>query len=132
MHQPLGNFSAVPLKTPKKSWSFSGIQSFEQGHPNLGSLYSGCACYFLSGSTTVFDEPSGAACMPGGVSPCGLDAGAPPVLVFIGPVQPCGCNCPFVSGVTVRPMLDSGLTAVLFSGRVCAHAIPVEETKHTM
>src|ERR1022692_3403260 len=99
--------------------------------PNLGLLYSGCACYFLSGSTTVFDEPSGAACMPGGVSPCGLDAGAPPVLVFIGPVQPCGCNCPFVSGVTVRPMLDSGLTAVLFSGRVCAHAIPVEETKQT-
>src|SRR5664279_522263 len=80
------------LKTPKKSWSFSGIQSFEQGHPNLGSLYSGCACYFLSGSTIVFDEPSGAACMPGAVSPCGLEAGAPPDLVLIGPVQPCGCN----------------------------------------
>jgi hypothetical protein len=30
--------------------------------------------------------------MPGGVSPCGLEAGAPPLdLVFIGPVCPCGC-----------------------------------------
>src|SRR5665647_2559389 len=99
--------------------------------PNLGSLYSGCACYFLSGSTTVFDEPSGAACMPGAVSPCGLEAGAPPGLVLIGPVQPCGCNCRFGSGVTVRPVLDSGLSAVLFSGRACAHAIPAEETKQT-
>src|ERR1039458_8091343 len=60
--------------------------------PNLVSLYSGCACYFLSGSTTVFDEPSGAACMPGALSPCGLEAGAPPDLVLIWPVQPCGCN----------------------------------------
>src|SRR5664280_1670620 len=81
--------------------------------PNLGLLYSGCACYFLSGSTTVFDEPSGAACMPGAVSPCGLEAGAPPRLVLIGPV------------------LDPGLSAVLFSGRACAHAIPAEETKQT-
>src|SRR5450759_3240025 len=52
--------------------------------PNLGSLYSGCACYFLSGSTTVFDEPSGVACMPGAVSPRGLEAGAPPGLVLLG------------------------------------------------
>ncbi len=40
----------------------------------------------------VLSEPFGAACMPGGVSPCGLAAGAPPLdLVFIGPVCPCGC-----------------------------------------
>ena len=40
--------------------------------------------------TMVFDEPSGAACTPG-VSPCGLSAGGPPVVVSIGPVSPCGC-----------------------------------------
>src|SRR5450756_1850867 len=40
--------------------------------------------YFFSGSTTVFDEPSGADCMPGGVSPCGVEAGAPLVVVVIG------------------------------------------------
>jgi hypothetical protein len=33
---------------------------------------------FLSGSIVVFDEPSGADCIPGGVCPCGLEAGAPP------------------------------------------------------
>ena len=41
---------------------------------------------------TVLSEPFGAACMPGGVSPCGLEAGAPPFdLVLIGPALPCGC-----------------------------------------
>ena len=41
---------------------------------------------------TFLSEPFGAACIPGGVSPCGLEAGAPPVdLVSIGPVFPCGC-----------------------------------------
>jgi hypothetical protein len=29
--------------------------------------------------------------MPGGVSPCGLEAGAPPDLVLIGPGFPCTC-----------------------------------------
>src|SRR5665811_116590 len=67
-------------------------------------------CYFLSGKTTVFDEPSGAACMPGAVSPCGLEAGAPPLVVLIGPVQPCGGNCPLASGVTVRPVVDINTT----------------------
>src|ERR1039458_3525104 len=99
--------------------------------PNLGLLYSGCACYFLSGSTTVFDEPSGAACRPGAVSPCGLEAGAPPEFGLIGPVQPCACNSPSFPGVTLRPVLDSCLSAFLFSGRACAHAIPAEETKQT-
>ena len=43
------------------------------------------------GPEIVFDDPSGADCMPGGVSPCGLEAGAPPLLpVVIGPVGPCG------------------------------------------
>lgn len=41
---------------------------------------------------TFLSEPFGAACIPGGVSPCGLEAGAPPVdLVSIGPVLSCGC-----------------------------------------
>jgi hypothetical protein len=31
----------------------------------------------LSGSVVVFEEPSGADCIPGGVCPCGLEAGAP-------------------------------------------------------
>ena len=34
--------------------------------------------YFLSGPEIVLSEPSGAACMLGGVCPCGLSAGAPP------------------------------------------------------
>ncbi len=41
---------------------------------------------------TGLSEPFGADCIPGGVSPCGLEAGAPPVdFVLIGPVLPCGC-----------------------------------------
>ena len=63
-------------------------------------------CYFLSGKATIFDEPSGADCMPGGVSHGGLEAGAPPLVVLIGPVQPCGGNCPLASGVAVRPVVD--------------------------
>ena len=39
----------------------------------------------------VLSEPFGADCIPGGVSPWGLDAGAPPDLVSSGPVFPCGC-----------------------------------------
>src|ERR1700742_3877603 len=51
--------------------------------------------YFLSGPEIVLSDPSGAACMPGGVCPCGLSAGAPPpVPVVIGPVGPCGCIWP--------------------------------------
>jgi hypothetical protein len=43
--------------------------------------------------------------MAGGVSPCGLSAGAPPVPVSRGPVFPCGVVV-FVSGEsTVRPVL---------------------------
>ena len=45
-------------------------------------------------STTVLEDPSGAACMPGGVWPCGLSAGAPPEPVSKGPVRPWGCICP--------------------------------------
>lgn len=41
---------------------------------------------------TGLSEPFGADCIPGGVSPCGLVAGAPPVdWVLTGPVLPCGC-----------------------------------------
>jgi hypothetical protein len=32
--------------------------------------------------------------MPGGVSPCGLLADAPPLFASRGPVRPCGCICP--------------------------------------
>src|SRR6478609_7642977 len=40
----------------------------------------------------VLSEPFGADCIPGGVSPWGLDAGAPPTdLVLSGPGFPCGC-----------------------------------------
>ncbi len=34
--------------------------------------------------------PPGAGCMSGGVPPCGLVGGAPPVPVDSGPVKPCG------------------------------------------
>src|SRR6478672_11600946 len=43
----------------------------------------------------VLSEPFGADCIPGGVSPWGLDAGAPPTdLVLSGPGFPCGCVTP--------------------------------------
>ncbi len=72
----------------------------------VGPLTWRTRCYF--GSTMVFEEPSGAGCMPGGDCPCGLSAGAPPLPVVIGPVRPCGCSCPLLSsGNTVRPVLCS-------------------------
>ena len=52
----------------------------------------------------VLDAPPGAGCMSGGVPPCGLSAGAPPVPVEFGPVQPCGWSWPLLSGNTVRPV----------------------------
>src|SRR3981189_1689343 len=74
------------------------------------------------GSTTDFDEPSGAACMPGGDCPCGLAAGVPPLPVVSGPVQPWGCACPLLSsGNVVRPSL-CGESPGLF-GSVCAIAV---------
>ena len=39
--------------------------------------------------------------MPGGLWPCGLSGGAPPEVVLIGPVQPCGCSWPLASGAVV-------------------------------
>src|SRR5262245_12528203 len=56
------------------------------------------------GPEMIFDEPSGADCMLGGVCPCGLSAGAPPSPVVIGPVGPCGCICP-LSFNSVLPVL---------------------------
>jgi hypothetical protein len=53
----------------------------------------------------VLDEPPGAGCISGGVPPCGLEAGAPPDPVEFGPVHPCGCSWPLLSGSTVRPVL---------------------------
>ena len=82
-------------------------------HPEMISVLSvsGPSDYFFLGAVVVFEEPSGAGCIPGGDSPCGLEAGAPPSPVLVGPVQPCGCFWPFVSGVSERPVLDSGLSA---------------------
>src|SRR3954454_2972197 len=78
-----------------------------------------CAPYFR-GSTTVLDDPSGAACMPGGLWPCGLSGGAPPEEVSIGPVQPCGCSWPLASGAVV-PV--GCLTEPLSGWAVCAPAM---------
>lgn len=79
------------------------------------------ALRYLSGSTAVLVDPSGAGCIPGGLWPCGLSAGAPPDLVSSGPVQPCGCNRPLSSGAE-RPV------AVFksFLGSSCAAANPHE------
>jgi hypothetical protein len=55
-------------------------------------------CARSGGDLMDFDEPSGAACMFGGVSPCGLDSGAPPLPVLSGPVEPCGWLAPLLVG----------------------------------
>jgi hypothetical protein len=64
-----------------------------------------------SGDFVDLEEPSGAACMFGGLWPCGLDAGAPPLPVSSGPVHPWGCSAPLVEGEVVVPVP---------SGAVCA------------
>ena len=79
---------------------------------------------YFCGSTTVFVDPSGAACMPGGLCPCGLSGGAPPDLVSSGPVQPCGCNWPFSSGGE-RPVV--AFTSVF--DLACAAANPHENIR---
>ena len=60
------------------------------------------------------DDPAGADCMPGGVSPCGLEAGAPPDFVSSGPS---GARAPefdpapepMVVGVELEPDGDEAL-----------------------
>lgn len=60
--------------------------------------------------------------MPAGVSPCGLEAGAPPDLVVIGPVLPCGC--------TVLPLR---LPSVCWSiGFDCACTVVAADTSNGM
>jgi hypothetical protein len=55
-------------------------------HISTSFTLSGCVLEFLDASVrTGWSEPSGATCMPDGVSPSGLDAGAPPIEF------PCGC-----------------------------------------
>lgn len=66
---------------------------------------------YFGGSTTVFVDPPGAGCMPGGLCPWGLSGGGPD-LVSSGPVQPCGCNWPFSSGGE-RPVVVFTLRAGL-------------------
>src|ERR1044072_4909320 len=63
-----------------------------------------------------FDEPWGADCIPGGVSPCGLDAGAPPDLVSSGWAS-------FFAGIAVRPVVFG--ESLVVGGVVCANARPV-------
>ena len=77
----------------------------------------------------VLDEPPGACCMFGGVPPCGLVAGAPPVPVESGPVQPWGWSWPLSSGNTVRPVLYGESPGFLSSLWVWAVAIVVQITR---
>ena len=63
--------------------------------------------------------------MPGGVSPCGLSGGAPPEVVLMGPVQPCGRNSPLASGAVV----PVGCLTELLSEAVCALARPAGNTR---
>jgi hypothetical protein len=51
----------------------------------------------------VLDAPPGAGCMSGGVPPCGLVAGAPPVPVESGPVQPTLFKRIEPPGIEARP-----------------------------
>jgi len=64
----------------------------------------GCHLALVSGSIVLFDEASGAACLPRGVWPCGLSAAAPQFCVH----RPCWfCGCfPLFSGETVVPLLS--------------------------
>jgi hypothetical protein len=88
-------------------------------------------CNHLGASIIVLLEPSGAACMPGGVCPCGLSAGAPPVPVSRGPVGPCGCVTPFMSGgSTVRPVLCGESPGCCGLDCVCADALPAHNARH--
>ena len=57
---------------------------------------------------TGLSEPCGADCIPGGVSPCGLEAGAPPDLVSSGPVFPWGCVTLLLECVFVVDSLEFG------------------------
>jgi hypothetical protein len=50
-------------------------------------------CALLLLSPLCPEDHSGATCIAGGVSPCTLDAGAPPAPVSRGPVGPCGWTC---------------------------------------
>lgn len=91
-------------KTPGRGVTQAGAASPWPRSAPLSSRY-------FSGSTVVLEEPSGADCMPGGVWPIGLWCGGPSAVpVVIGPVQPCGCFTPFVSGTTVRPVLQWDLS----------------------
>jgi hypothetical protein len=85
----------------------------------------------LGASIIVLFEPSGAACIPGGVCPCGLSAGAPPVPVSRGPVGPCGWVTPFMSGgSTVRPVLCGESAGCCGPDCVCADALPAHNARH--
>ena len=81
------------------------VAALESG-PEIAAAF---GCYWFDGDVIDLDEPSGAACMFGGVSPCGLAAGAPPLPVVTGPVEPCGWLAPSVVGDCVVPLPDSAL-----------------------
>lgn len=104
----------------------SGIEDFGSFEPPLWGGWLG----HHFGSTIVFEDPSGAACIEGGVCPCGLSAGAPPEPVSSGDERP--SVAPFspsiVGGRTVRPVLSGESVAAFGSdcacGWVCADAVP--------
>jgi hypothetical protein len=93
-------------------------------HFRRSGMTAGYTMRYLGGSTTALVDPSGAGCMPGGLSPCGLSAGAPPDFVSDGRDEPCGCNRPLSSGGE-RPVVV--LTSLF--GSVCAAANPHDKVR---
>src|SRR3982074_2370849 len=86
----------LPIEMPPEE---TGSRDLNEAQPPYLSSGAG------EGSTIDLDAPPGAGCMSGGVPPCGLDAGAPPVPVVSGPVHPWGWSWPLLSGNTARPVL---------------------------
>ena len=77
---------------PSQNWTAGAISSNRGGQFNPKRHSFGAPSgTSLPSVRIVLSEPFGADCIPGGVSPWGLDAGAPPDLVLSGPVFPCGC-----------------------------------------
>jgi len=87
-------------------------------------LTAGHTMRYLGGATTVLVDPSGAGCMPGGLCPCGLSAGAPADYVSSGPVQHCAFGWPLSSGGE-RPVV----VLISLFGPVCAAVSPHDNVR---
>jgi hypothetical protein len=90
----------------RRAEALRGLLKAKQRGPIVVALFQlpfGAAC-----------DPSGVACIRGGVSPCGLSGGAPPDPVLSGPAFPCGDGCPCAGG---EPLACGALL-------VCACAAP--------